>query len=166
MPRINESSTFSICQVRRSPPCPCPPEGPSALASTSKPLYASLWAPSRAGLGSKPSGAPRESCMSYGSVCVAEFVWIHLITDPASVMFPPVFLEGDQQIADPPRWFPRSSTGWCSPPLTLILPMLLHVVPHKRKEVRFLVILRVILSAPVDPRPSSKLLPQSSWTSR
>ena len=69
------------------------------------------------------------------------FVWkILSITDPPSVTFPPVFLEGERRIADPPRPFPHSSTGWCSPPLRLVLPMLLRVVRHKSKDVHFLMI--------------------------
>ena len=70
------------------------------------------------------------------------FVWEILpITDPASVMFPPVFLEGERRIANPERRIPHSSMGWYSPPLRLVLPMLLRVVRHKRKVMRFLVIL-------------------------
>ena len=69
------------------------------------------------------------------------FIWEILpTTDPASVMFPPVFLEGERRIGDPPRRFPHSSTGWCSPPLQLVLPMLLRVMRHKRKEMRFIMI--------------------------
>ena len=80
---------------------------------------------------------------------VIVFVWeIVPIAESASVMFPPVLSEGEQGIANPARRFPLSSTGWGSPPLGLVLPMLIHVVSHKHKEVRFLMIL---LGLPVMP---------------
>ena len=88
------------------------------------------------------------------------FVWeIIPITDPASLMFPPVFLGGERQIADLPRRFPHSPTAWCPRPLPLVLPMLLRVVRNKRKEMRFLMILpgRTLASS-ILPTPASVIL--------
>ena len=80
------------------------------FASASKTLYVSLWAHFRGGLASKPACSPRRSCTSFCVFLCTVFVWEILpINDLASVIFPPVFGEGELRIADPPRQFPHSS---------------------------------------------------------
>ena len=137
MTLIDESATSSICQIRRSPACLCPPERPPAFCPR---FQLSI----RFSLGTFSGGVRKKAFLS-SAVDLARlmivFVWEILpITNPASFMFPPVFLEGERLIAVPPRRFPHFSTGWRSSPLQLVPSMLLHVVSHKCKELRFLMI--------------------------
>ena len=62
------------------------------------------------------------------------------ITDPAPTMFLPVLGEPQREISHSP-WL-LSLTGWCFPPLALVMTIRLCVVGHKREEVCIFMIFR------------------------
>ena len=54
------------------------------------------------------------------------------IADPTPTMFPPVLAKAQQGIPNSPRLL--SLTGWCFPPLALVMTVRFRVVGHKREE--------------------------------
>ena len=79
-----------------------------------------------------------EVCPLVLLVHLARFVvvlmgWPFPIADLAPTLFPPVLDEAQRGISNSPRLL--SLTGWCFPPLALVMTIRFRVVGHEREEV-------------------------------